>query len=114
MPNSASSSSVRATVVVIPRDSLSLTPDTVQRVLDVTQPIFKLMVYEGGATEAVRRRLRKVAAANPGRVEIVWSDAWIDPRAAVNEVIHRVTTEYTVFIENDVEVAQGWLEALVA
>ena len=101
------------TVVVVPRESFNKFPQVIQRIYDVTPPIFKLMAMEGRAPENIRRELRQLEKTKPN-CKVVWSDRWLYPHEAVNQAIPMIDTEYVVFIDNDVEVEKGWLEALVA
>ena len=106
-------STIRATVVVVPRESFNMFPEVVERIYQATSPIFKLIIVEGHAPEPIRRQLRELERAKPN-CQIVWSDRWLYPHEAVNQAIPLIDTEYVVFMDNDVEVMEGWLEALVA
>ncbi len=101
------------TIVVVPRESFNMFPDVIERIYAVTSPIFKLLVMEGHAPSTIRRQLRQIAQRRSS-CRIVWSDRWLYPHEAVNQAIPLIDTEYVVFIDNDVEVLDGWLEALVA
>jgi hypothetical protein len=103
---------VRTTVVVVPREGFGKTPEVVSRIIASTPPEYRLIIVEGGAPERIRRRLRALAARHP-HVEVTWSARWLRPRDAVNGTIPLIDTEYAVYIDNDVEVRAGWLEALV-
>ncbi len=101
------------TVVVVPRESFNMYPDVVERIYAVTSPIFKLVVMEGRAPESIREKLREIESREPS-CRIVYSDRWLYPHEAVNQVMREIDTKYAVFIDNDVEVLEGWLETLVA
>ena len=109
---STPSSPVRTTVVVVPRESFNMFPEVIERIYQVTSPIFKLLVMEGRAPEPIRQQLREIERTRPN-CKIVWSDAWRYPHEFVNQAITMIDTEYAVFIDNDVEVLEGWLENLV-
>ena len=104
---------IRTTVVVVPRESFNMFPDVVRQVVEKTSPIFKMIIMEGNAPEPVRQQLRQLEKTKPN-CKIVWSDKWLYPHEAVNQAIKLIDTEYVVFVDNDVEVEKGWLEALVA
>jgi glycosyltransferase involved in cell wall biosynthesis len=104
---------IRVTIVVVPRESFDMFPEVVERIYRLTSPIFKMLVMEGAAPESIRRQLRELERTKP-HCTIVWSDRWVYPHEAVNQAIPMIDTEYVVFIDNDVEVMEGWLEALVA
>lgn len=101
------------TVVVVPRESFNMFAEVVQRIYDVTPPIFKMLVMEGNAPSTRRHQL-EVIAKKHSSCRIVTSDRWLFPHEAVNQAIAMIDTKYTVFIDNDVEVMEGWLERLVA
>jgi GT2 family glycosyltransferase len=101
------------TVVIVPRESFNKTVDVVKRILEVTHDSFKMLIMEGHAPDSVRRKLRAIEARNPN-CRIVWSDKWIFAHEAANQAMTLVDTEFIVYIDNDVEVMEGWLENLVA
>ena len=104
---------IRTTVVVVPRESFNMFPEVVERIYNLTSPIFKMIIMEGNAPEPIRAQLRKTEASQ-STCKIVWSEKWLFPHDAVNQALPLVDTEYVVFIDNDVEVLEGWLEEMVA
>ncbi len=110
---SIAESNIRTTIVVVPRESFNSFPEVVKEVYQKTSPIFKMIVMEGNSPEWVRKQLRELEKTNPN-CTIVWSDRFRYPHEFVNEAMKLIDTEYAVFIDNDVEVEKGWLEALVA
>lgn len=72
-----------------------------------------MVIMEGHAPEHTRQALREIERTKPN-CRIVWSDRWLYPHEAVNQFLPTLDTEYVVFLDNDVEVMEGWLEALVA
>ncbi|MBI4358481.1 MAG: glycosyltransferase [Candidatus Omnitrophica bacterium] len=101
------------TVVIVPRESFNIFADIVERIYDVTSPIFKMLVMEGNAPPERRRELEAIAAKRP-TCKIVYSNRWKYPHELVNESIPLIDTKYAVYVDNDVEVLEGWLEHLVA
>jgi len=102
-----------ATVVIIPRESFNMFADVVQRIYDVTSPIFNMLVMEGNAPSERRKQLEAIVAKHP-TCKIVYSNRWKYPHEMVNESIPLIDTKYAVYADNDVEVLEGWLENLVA
>jgi len=100
------------TVVIVPRESFNMFADVVQRIYDVTSPIFKMLVMEGNAPSRRRKQLEALAAKYP-TCKVVYSNRWKYPHEMVNDAIPLIETKYAVFIDNDVEVLEGWLENLV-
>ena len=100
------------TVVVVPRESFNMFAEVVQRIYDLTSPIFKMIIMEGHAPKKARNDLEAIAAKHEN-CKIVYSDEWRFPHEFVNQAIPMIDTKYVVFIDNDVEVMEGWLENLV-
>jgi GT2 family glycosyltransferase len=107
------SNAIRTTVVITPRESFDMFPQVAAQVYELTAPIFKMIIVEGGAPEPVRKKLREIEKAHPDTCKIVYSDKWLFPHEAVNQAMKMIDTEYAVFVDNDVEVQKGWLENLV-
>src|SRR5262245_9350985 len=105
---------IKVTVVIVPRESFDMGPDVARQVYELTSPIFKMVIMEGHAPESVRNRFRAIEAAHKDTCKIVYSERWLYPHEAVNQVIPMIDTGYVVFVDNDVEVRQGWLENLLA
>ena len=110
--HSQTSQQALVTVVVVPRESFNMFTEVVERIFRLTQIPFKMIIMEGHAPKKVRRGLEAIAQ---GREEcrIVYSDKWRYPPEFVNQAIPMIDTRYVVFIDNDVEVLEGWLENLV-
>lgn len=99
------------TVVVVPRERFGATPATLDALFAATPPPFGLVVVDGGAPRALRRRLEADAAARGFR--LVGDGRMLLPNAARNAGLAHVTTPWVVFLDNDVVVAPGWLDALL-
>ena len=103
---------IRATVVVVPRESFNMFPEVIEGVYQKTTPIFKMIVMEGNAPEVYRKRFREMEKTLPN-FQVVWSDRWSYPHELVNQAIKLIDTEYVLFIDNDVEIMEGTVEALI-
>lgn len=101
------------TVVVVPRESFNMFTEVVDRIYRLTPPIFKMIIMEGHAPRSVTRGLEELASQHKN-CRIVYSNRWKYPHEFVNQAIPMIDTKYVVFIDNDVEVLEGWLENLVA
>lgn len=101
------------TVVVVPRESFNMFAEVVRGIYAVTPPIFKLLIMEGRAPDHVRDELRQIESLHSG-CKIVYSDKWLYPHDFVNQSMPLIDTKYVVYVDNDVEVMEGWLENLVA
>ncbi len=101
------------TVVVVPRESFNMYTEVVERIFQLTTIPFKMIIMEGHAPERVRRQLDAIAQKHE-LCKILYSNDWRYPHEFVNQAIPLIDTKYAVFIDNDVEVMEGWLENLVA
>jgi GT2 family glycosyltransferase len=101
----------RVTVAVVPRERFSYTKPSLESIFANTPPGVKLVYVDGGSPPAIRRYL--AAQARSRGFDLIRTDHYLSPNQARNRAIARVTTKYVVFVDNDVLVEPGWLEALV-
>lgn len=100
------------TVAVVPRERFSMTRATLERMYEATAPPFRLVYVDGGSPPHVRDYLE--AQARERRFELIRTDRYLAPNEARNLAARAVRTKHVVFIDNDVLVTPGWLDALVA
>jgi hypothetical protein len=107
----AESQDRRATVVCVPRDHYHDAPRALAAVLDNTTGPYDLVYVLGRAPKDIREHVRREAR----RVgfTLVEHDEHLLPNRARNLAMAHVTTEYVAFVDNDVLVEPGWLDALV-
>ena len=108
----ATQSNLKVTVVVVPRESFNMFPEVIEGVYQKTPPIFKMIVMEGNAPEVYRKRFREMEKTLPN-FKVVWSDRWYYPHELVNQAVKLVDTEFVLFMDNDVEIMPGTVEALI-
>ena len=104
--------SIPATIVVVPRERFALTRRSLASIYENTSCRFKLVYVDGGSPAATRRYLE--AQAKQRGFVLLRRDYYLTPNEARNLGIEQVETPYTVFVDNDVIVTPGWLEALIA
>lgn len=97
------------TVVVVPRERFSHARPSLESILAHT-PATPLVYVDGGSPREVREYL--AAQARLRGFRLTRTDRYLSPNEARNIGLRLVTTKYVVFIDNDVEVRPGWLEAL--
>jgi GT2 family glycosyltransferase len=102
---------VLASVVVVPREGFRIAPRTLARLLAVTSAPFDL-IYVDCSPRRVASRLKNLVRSHSGGV-LLRADRFLRPTTARNLGLARVATPYTVFLDNDVLVTPGWLDALV-
>ena len=100
------------TVVVVPRDHWSDSEESLESVLAHTARPYDLVVVDGGSPPAIARALR--SAATRAGFRLIRTELPLWPNRARNLGAAGLATRYVAFIDNDVVVAPGWLEALVA
>jgi GT2 family glycosyltransferase len=101
----------RITIVVVPRERFSLSARTLESLYAHTTEPFRLVYVDGRSPSRIRRHLEAQARARGFR--LVRSDRYLSPNQARNLGLRHVETEYVVFMDNDVLLTPGWLEALV-
>lgn len=107
-PQSTAKSDI--TIVVVPRERFSYTQQSLESIYQYTNLPFELICVDGGSPKAVQRYLRE-AAIEKG-FTLLRTDRFLSPNQARNLGLSQVTTDYVLFIDNDVHVSQGWLEQL--
>jgi GT2 family glycosyltransferase len=105
------SPSTDVTIVLVPRERFSFAPQTLRSVLENTEPPYQLIYVDGGSPTWVRRTVESQARENS--FTLIRSEQYLSPNEARNLGFAKVQTKYTVFLDNDVVVAPGWLSALV-
>jgi len=106
------SSAPKVTVAVVPRERFGVASACLDRLLAVTSEPHALIYVDGNSPRWVRRRIE--SRAREHRFTVLRSDRYLSPNQARNLALARTRTPYVVFIDNDVVVQAGWLEALVA
>ncbi|HET9046777.1 MAG TPA: glycosyltransferase [Casimicrobiaceae bacterium] len=101
----------RATLVMTARERHSLADAAIDGVLRATARPYRFLYLDVKSPPWLRARLAARAAA--GELEVVPFDTPLWPQEARLRVAADIDTDYTVFLDNDVDVAPGWLDALV-
>lgn len=99
------------TLVVVPRERFSCTQTSLESIYEHTQMPFKLVYVDGNSPPSTRRYLEQQAQTKA--FTLIRKNYYLYPNHARNIGLAAVDTPYLVFIDNDVVVTPGWLEALV-
>ena len=102
----------RVTVVVTPRERFSESQASLESLYRNTSPPFELIYVDGHSPPHIRRYLRRQAREKGFRL-VHLPHFLTDPQLR-NLGFREVDTPYVVFLENDVIVRPGWLEALLS
>jgi GT2 family glycosyltransferase len=101
---------ITSTVVVLGREAFSPTEETVRRIVATTSQDRRLVVVDGGSPRTTARRLESLARELD--FTLVRSDAVLSANESRNLGLAHVTTEFVVFVDNDLLVGPDWLEGL--
>jgi GT2 family glycosyltransferase len=99
------------TVAIVPRERFSFAKTSLDNILATTTGDYELLYVDGNSPPDVRDYIARQAEAHAFRV--LRREAYLSPNQARNLAAAHVRTRYVVFIDNDVLVSPGWLEALV-
>jgi hypothetical protein len=110
MPHS--DSHPRATLVMTARERHSLAEAAIDSVIAETRGAYRFIYVDVDSPAWLREVL--AARESERRLEVVTFDEALWPQEARARVVDAIDTEYVVFIDNDVQVEDGWLDALIA
>src|SRR5579862_493238 len=99
------------TVVVVPRERFSHSRSALESLYANTNSPFRLIYVDGGSPAPIKRYLE--TQAKEKSFELIRTEQYLSPNQARNLGLRQADTKYVVFIDNDVEVAPGWLAELV-
>lgn len=99
------------TLVVVPRERFSYAQTSLESLYEHTQMPFNLVYVDGNSPRKLRSHLEEQARIKG--FELLHTDHYLYPNQARNLGLQQVHTEYLVFVDNDVVVSPGWLQALV-
>ena len=99
------------TIVVVPRERFSYSRTSLESLYANTHLPFRLIYVDGGSPAPIKRYLETQAAEK--RFQLIRTEHYLSPNQARNIGLRRAETKYVVFLDNDVEVAPGWLLALL-
>ena len=99
-------------VVIVPRERFSFAERSLESVLAHTTHPHELIYVDGRSPARVGRYLKARAASADFR--LIRTPHHLTPNEARNIGWRATSARYVVFVDNDVLVTPGWLEALVA
>ena len=110
--NPAGAAPPRATIVMTARERHSLAEASIESVVADTAQPYRFMYLDVESPGWLRATLAQRAAE--WGLDVVRFDEPLWPQEARRRVACAIDTDYVVFVDNDVQVEPGWLEALVA
>ncbi len=100
------------TVVVVPRERFGYALRSLDSIVENTDVPFELIYIDGNSPPDLGRALQ--AQAEERNFQLIRTEHYLSPNTARNLALPFVKTKYLVFVDNDVIVSRGWLQALVA
>lgn len=101
----------KVTIVITPRERFSYAIESLESIFAHTALPYRLVYVDGNSPSPVQQYL--AAQAIERSFTLIRTDHYLSPNRARNLGMTQVTTPYVVFVDNDVIVAPGWLEALL-
>jgi len=101
----------RATIVMAARERHALAEASIESVVGATGRPYRFIYLDVQSPDWLRKTLAR--RASDWGLEVVRFDEALWPHEARNRVVGSIATDYVVFIDNDVMVETGWLDALV-
>jgi glycosyltransferase involved in cell wall biosynthesis len=102
---------IEITVAVVPREKFSLCQTSLASLLENTTIPFKLLFIDGNFPVELMRWVEQRLANRPN-TEILHYDYYLGPVQAYNIAVEKADTKYIVFMDNDMYVRPGCIEAL--
>jgi GT2 family glycosyltransferase len=102
----------RVTIVMTVRERHAPTIAAIESIASNTAPPYRFIYLDVQSPEWLRALLR--SRSEDCGLEVIRFDEPLWPQQARTRVVGSIGTDYVVFIDNDVQVEPGWLDALVA
>ena len=109
--NGQTAAGARVTIVMAARERHSLAEAAIASVIAETAGPYRFVYVDVCSPAWLRESL--AALADRKQIDVVIVDEPLSPQQARLAVAASLDTEYVVFIDNDVQVEPGWLDALV-
>lgn len=97
-------------IVVVPREMYRPTIPSLKSLLETTPPEIPILLVRGGMPDRTVQAAQEIGGS---RIRVVGPGRHLAPNAARAIGLDHVTSEYVIFIDNDVSCEQGWLHPLV-
>ena len=98
------------TVIVVPQEGFSYTQQSLDSIYQHTKIPFELVYVDVNSPRHIQKYLER--AATQKGFTLLRCAHFLSPNQARNLGLSQVTTDYVVFIDNDIHVSPGWLEHL--
>lgn len=99
------------TIVITPREQFSKARRSLDSVLANTDAKVPIIYVDGNSPQSVANYVDSVAKSRA--MQVVRTRYFLSENQARNLAVARVRTKYAAFVDNDVAVTPGWLDALI-
>jgi glycosyltransferase involved in cell wall biosynthesis len=99
------------TIAIVPGERFSVARRSLESVLAQREPSTELVYIDAGSPPLVRQYLEQKASRHG--VRLISTERHMAPNEARNLAAAQVRTKYVAFVDNDVLVSPGWLDALL-
>ncbi len=99
------------TICITPRERFSCAVGSLRDIVANTATPFELFYIDANSPPGVAAQLEGICAEQG--FTYLRIDEYLPPNRARNEALARVETPYAVFVDNDLFVQPGWLQALI-
>ncbi|MBW4641977.1 MAG: glycosyltransferase [Goleter apudmare HA4340-LM2] len=101
----------KVTLIVVPRERYSYTQKSLENIYKNTDIPFELIYVDVNSPSSIKHYLE--AQSQEKKFHLIRVNHFLNPNHSRNLALDFVKTEYVVFIDNDVLVKPGWLDALI-
>jgi GT2 family glycosyltransferase len=102
----------KVTIAYVFNESLSATIPCLQRLIDKTSPgTYTLICVDGNSPGSISIPLQQLSSKHD--FTLIRSNEYLTQNESRNIALKQVQTQYVVFVDNDVEVGENWLDHLV-
>lgn len=102
--------SANTTIIIVPRERFGLACESLRDVMANSPPEVPIIYVEGNPPDKIRSELHSIGGC---KVNFLASEHYLAPNQARNIGLRHAQSPYVIFLDNDVWVEPGWLEALV-
>jgi GT2 family glycosyltransferase len=99
------------TIVLVPRERFGPTLESLDRLYEVTPRPFRLVCVDAGSPPRLAKAIARESVARGFR--LIRTERYLTPNQARRLGLREASGRYVVFLDNDVLVTPGWLDALV-
>ncbi len=103
--------SMDVTIGISIRETFSRTIPSLKSVLATTPDDVPIIFVSSGLPAGILSEVMSLANSRP--IKIIHEDCYLSPNQARNLIIQQAKTKYIAFVDNDVEMAENWLEPLI-